>query len=97
MLTSAHAVARQQQQKFSNILFIKFSRKENFLIFAEEFGLFWFKIMGENGARRPKYYTANEVSIHNTLKDIWVSFLGKVYDLTPLCKKYAGQTLVSCV
>lgn len=47
--------------------------------------------MGENPTRRPKYYTPNEVSIHNTLKDIWVSFLGKVYDLTPLCKKYAGE------
>ena len=47
--------------------------------------------MGENAPRRPKYFTPNEVSIHNTLKDIWVSFLGKVYDLTPLCKKYAGQ------
>lgn len=46
--------------------------------------------MVESGGRRPKYYTPNEVRIHNTLKDIWVSFLGKVYDLTPLCKTYAG-------
>ncbi|CAB3987130.1 Hypothetical predicted protein [Paramuricea clavata] len=50
--------------------------------------------MGDNAARRPKYYTPNEVGIHNTLKDIWVSFLGKVYDLTPLCKKYAGDVLL---
>lgn len=40
---------------------------------------------------RPKYYTPNEVSVHNTLKDLWVSFLGKVYDLTPLCQKHGGK------
>lgn len=43
---------------------------------------------------RPKYYTPNEVAVHNTLKDLWVSFLGKVYDLTPLCEKYNGDTLL---
>ena len=42
---------------------------------------------------RPKYFTPNEVSVHNTLKDLWVSFLGKVYDLTPLCDKYSGMTI----
>lgn len=41
--------------------------------------------------KRPKYFTPNEVSIHNTLKDLWVSFLGKVYDLTTLCEKHAGK------
>ena len=40
---------------------------------------------------RPKYYTPNEVSVHNTLKDLWVSFLGKVYNLTPLADKYTGK------
>ena len=44
---------------------------------------------------RPKYYTPNEVAVHNTLDDLWVSFLGKVYDLTPLCEKYKGETF-SC-
>ena len=44
--------------------------------------------------KRPKYFTPNEVSIHNTLKDLWVSFLGKVYDLTPLCEKHAGQLYI---
>lgn len=44
--------------------------------------------------KRPKYYTPNEVSVHNTLKDLWVSFLGKVYDLTPLCEKNAGDVLL---
>ncbi|XP_022109270.1 cytochrome b5 domain-containing protein 1-like [Acanthaster planci] len=46
---------------------------------------------------RPKYYTPNEVSVHNTLKDLWVSFLGKVYDLTPLCDDYAGDVLLKPV
>jgi len=44
--------------------------------------------------KRPKYYTPNEVSVHNTPKDLWVSFLGKVYNLTPLCQQFAGDTLL---
>jgi cytochrome b involved in lipid metabolism len=39
---------------------------------------------------RPKYFTPNEVSIHNTTKDIWVSFLGKVYNLTPFVEANSG-------
>jgi hypothetical protein len=41
--------------------------------------------------KRPKYFTPNEVSIHNNSKDIWVSYLGKVYNLTPLIEEYAGK------
>ncbi|XP_059377611.1 cytochrome b5 domain-containing protein 1 isoform X2 [Carassius carassius] len=44
--------------------------------------------------RRPKYFTPNEVSVHNTLNDIWVSYLGKVYDLTPLLEEYKGDVLL---
>jgi cytochrome b involved in lipid metabolism len=40
---------------------------------------------------RPRFYTPNEVSAHNTAKDVWVSFLGKVYDLTPFIEKNAGK------
>ena len=40
---------------------------------------------------RPKYFTPNEVAIHNTIDDLWVSFLGKVYNLTPLCERYKGK------
>jgi len=43
---------------------------------------------------RPRYYTPNEVSVHNTLEDLWVSFLGKVYNLTPLCAKYQGDVFL---
>lgn len=42
---------------------------------------------------RPKYFTPNEVSIHNTAKDIWVSFLGKVYDLTSYIEAHSGRIL----
>ena len=42
---------------------------------------------------RPKYFTPNEVSIHTTIDDLWVSFMGKVYDLTPLCDRYSGEIL----
>lgn len=44
---------------------------------------------------RAKYFTPTEVSLHNTVKDVWVSYLGKVYDLTPLCtsKEFEGKWL----
>jgi len=44
--------------------------------------------------KRPKFFTPNEVSLHSTLKDIWVSYLGKVYNLTPLCEEYSGDLLM---
>jgi len=44
--------------------------------------------------KRPKYFTPTEVSLHNTLKDMWVSYLGKVYNLTPLCEEYSGDLLM---
>ncbi|XP_065842323.1 cytochrome b5 domain-containing protein 1-like isoform X2 [Oscarella lobularis] len=43
---------------------------------------------------RPRYFTPTEVSVHNVANDIWVSFLGKVYDLTPLCEKHKGDVLL---
>ncbi|KAG5852061.1 cytochrome b5 domain-containing protein 1 [Anguilla rostrata] len=43
---------------------------------------------------RPKYFTPNEVSLHNTIGDIWVSYLGKVRDLTPLVNEYKGDVLL---
>ena len=43
---------------------------------------------------RPKYFTPKEVAVHNTVDDLWVSFLGKVYNLTPLCEKYKGDVLL---
>ncbi|XP_039250818.2 cytochrome b5 domain-containing protein 1-like [Styela clava] len=44
--------------------------------------------------KRPSFYTPNEVGLHNTIKDVWVSYLGKVYDLTPLCEEYSGDILL---
>ncbi|CAD5119605.1 DgyrCDS8206 [Dimorphilus gyrociliatus] len=43
---------------------------------------------------RPKFFTPCEVSVHNSTEDIWVSFLGKVYDLTILCERYKGDILL---
>ncbi|XP_053319064.1 cytochrome b5 domain-containing protein 1 [Spea bombifrons] len=43
--------------------------------------------------RRP-FYTPREVSRHCTLTDLWVSYLGKVYDLTPLAKQHKGDVLL---
>lgn len=31
-----------------------------------------------------RYYTPNEVSLHNTADDCWVSFFNEVYDLSKL-------------
>lgn len=42
---------------------------------------------------RPKYFTPTEVGAHNTADDLWVSFLGKVCDLTPLMQQYKGERL----
>lgn len=43
---------------------------------------------------KQRYYTAAEVALHSSSKDLWVSFLGKVYNLTPLITKYAGDVLL---
>ncbi|XP_048883211.1 cytochrome b5 domain-containing protein 1 [Brienomyrus brachyistius] len=43
---------------------------------------------------RPKYFTPKEVSLHNTIEDIWVSYLGTVYNLTPLVKEHRGDVLL---
>ena len=39
---------------------------------------------------RPSYYTPSEVAAHNSETDCWVSYLGKVYDLTQFCKEHSG-------
>lgn len=43
---------------------------------------------------RPRYFTPGEVAAHNTPEDCWVSYLGRVYDLTPLCAEHAGSILL---
>lgn len=40
---------------------------------------------------RPKYFTPAEVAAHNSATDLWVSFLGKVWDLTPLVSRHEGE------
>jgi hypothetical protein len=41
------------------------------------------------------YFTPEQVSLHNSPTDLWLSFLGHVYDLTPLAIDYAGNPLLS--
>lgn len=45
----------------------------------------------ETGTRRPRFFTPAEVSAHDTVEDLWVSFLGRVCDLSPLVDRYRGE------
>ena len=45
---------------------------------------------------RVRYFTPSEVAVHNTSSDCWVSFLGDVYDLTPLCEEHSGMISEDC-
>lgn len=38
-----------------------------------------------------RYFTPVEVAQHNQPEDLWVSYLGYVYDLTPLAQEYQGK------
>ena len=42
----------------------------------------------------PRYFTPAEVAAHNCEDDLWVSFLGRVYDLTRLAKENQGNLLM---
>lgn len=44
---------------------------------------------------RPRYFTPAQVAAHCTTADLWVSFLGKVCDLTPLAQQHAGERRVT--
>jgi hypothetical protein len=41
-------------------------------------------------AKHTPYYSAAEVAEHNVMADCWVSFFGKVYDLTSLVEEHKG-------
>ncbi|XP_034413525.1 cytochrome b5 domain-containing protein 1 isoform X3 [Cyclopterus lumpus] len=41
-----------------------------------------------------RYFTPAEVAAHNTAADLWLSFLGRVCDLTPLMEQHAGGALL---
>uniref|UniRef100_UPI00398EA53A cytochrome b5 domain-containing protein 1 n=1 Tax=Pristiophorus japonicus TaxID=55135 RepID=UPI00398EA53A len=41
-----------------------------------------------------RYYTSGEVAAHSTLGDLWLSYLGKVYDLSPLVEQFKGDILL---
>lgn len=40
------------------------------------------------------YFTPDEVVVHNTPEDCWVSFLGSVYNLTPLIEENLGKRTI---
>ncbi|KYO31593.1 cytochrome b5 domain-containing protein 1 [Alligator mississippiensis] len=44
--------------------------------------------------RRPRYFTPREVEAHARPRDLWVSFLGRVHDLTPLAREHEGDVLL---
>eukprot|EP01136_Pigoraptor_vietnamica_P002180 Opistho-1_new@29777 len=48
----------------------------------------------EDDLARPRYFTPSEVEMHSTPTDCWVSFLGRVYDLTSLCEENQGSILL---
>ncbi|CAH8497101.1 unnamed protein product [Schistosoma intercalatum] len=43
---------------------------------------------------KSRYFTPNEVLAHNSPEDCWVSFLGHVWDLTPICAQNKGSILL---
>lgn len=49
------------------------------------------QILMDSGTNRPRFFTPAEVAAHDTVDDLWVSFLGKVCDLSPLVNRYRGE------
>ncbi|KAM3823932.1 cytochrome b5 domain-containing protein 1 isoform 2-T2 [Vipera latastei] len=43
---------------------------------------------------RPRFFTPREVAVHNRPWDLWVSYLGRVYDLSPLAEENRGDLLM---
>lgn len=41
-----------------------------------------------------RYFTPVEVAEHNQPEDLWVSYLGSVYNLTPLAQDHKGDLLL---
>lgn len=49
------------------------------------------EVKSDSGLR---YYLPTDVILHNKPDDIWVSFLGKVCDITPLVAEYKRKRVV---
>ena len=86
MLTTSPAIIIDRTQA----LWVGMTRTWLCLYWQQQIQLAQFAKM-VNMAMGKRYFTANEVAVHNTMEDLWVSFLGKVYDLTPLCQKHKGK------
>lgn len=49
----------------------------------------------QGGFKAPdRYFTPSEVELHNSESDLWLSWLGHVYDLTKLSKQFKGKTII---
>uniref|UniRef100_M0RB62 Cytochrome b5 domain-containing protein 1 n=1 Tax=Rattus norvegicus TaxID=10116 RepID=M0RB62_RAT len=46
------------------------------------------------GCFKRRYFTPSEVAEHNQPEDLWVSYLGFVYNLTPLVQEFKGDLLL---
>lgn len=40
-----------------------------------------------------RYFTPAEVELHNSESDLWLSWLGHVYDLTSLSEQFKGKII----
>ena len=43
--------------------------------------------------QRLQFFTPHEVAVHNAPDDLWMSWLGKVYNLTPLVAQLKGELI----
>jgi cytochrome b involved in lipid metabolism len=42
-----------------------------------------------------RYFTPAEVELHNSESDLWLSWLGHVYDLTSLSQEFKGKIIIN--
>lgn len=47
--------------------------------------------MADDNIMIKRFFTYSELCLHNNVDDLWVAFLGRVYDLTPLSSEYRGN------
>eukprot|EP00800_Vazella_pourtalesii_P009731 TRINITY_DN244_c0_g1_i3.p1 TRINITY_DN244_c0_g1~~TRINITY_DN244_c0_g1_i3.p1 ORF type:complete len:147 (+),score=8.22 TRINITY_DN244_c0_g1_i3:90-530(+) len=50
--------------------------------------------MADDNIMIKRFFTYSELCLHNNVDDLWVAFLGRVYDLTPLSSEYRDDILM---
>ncbi|KXS20025.1 cytochrome b5 domain-containing protein 1-like protein [Gonapodya prolifera JEL478] len=48
----------------------------------------------DSDKKKEKYISLNELADHNCLDDCWLSWLGDVYDITPILQRHKGDPLL---